>query len=155
MSERIPHGAKSGIEKYLNDEEEDILATFLLKCAAIGYPHSRKEVIAIAQRFCNSRAMDVQVTHGWWQKFCLRHPEISLRTTSALSYARAKGQNVEALSSYFDILEDTFNEHKLHDKPNLVFNMDETGLPLSQDPIKGVCKKGTTAPDTITSGDKS
>ena len=68
MSGRIPHGAKSSIENYLNDEEEDILATFLLKCAAIGYPHSRKEVIAIAQRFCNSRDMDVQVTHGWWQK---------------------------------------------------------------------------------------
>ena len=47
------------------------------------------------------------------------------------------------------------NMHKLHDKPILVFNMDETGLPLSQDPIKGVCKKGTKAPDAITSGDKS
>ena len=44
MSERIPtHGAKSGIEKYLNDEEEDILAMFLLKCAAIGYPHSTEK----------------------------------------------------------------------------------------------------------------
>ena len=66
MSGRTPQGPKSGIEKYRNDEEEDILATFLLKCAAIGYPHSRKEVIAIAQRFCNiySRDMDVQVTHG-------------------------------------------------------------------------------------------
>lgn len=155
MSGRIQHGVKSGVEKYLNDEEEDILATFLLKCAAIGYPRSRKEVIAITQRFCNSRDMDVQVTHGWWQKFCFRNPQISLRTTSALSYARAKGQNTEALSSYFDILEDTFNEHKLHDKPNLVFNMDETGLPLSPVPIKGVCKKGTKTPDSITSGDKS
>lgn len=63
MSERIPHGAKSGIEKYLNDEEEDILATFLLKCAAIGYPHSTEKrshcYHSVAQRFCNSRDMDV------------------------------------------------------------------------------------------------
>ena len=99
--------------------------------------------------------MGVHVTHGWWERFCFRHPEISLRTTSALSYARAKGQDEEALSSYFDILEDTFNEHKLHDKPGLVFNMDETGMPLSPAPLKGVCKKGTKTPNSITSGDKS
>ena len=45
MSERIPHGAKSGNVKYLNHnhEEEDILATFLLKCAAIGYSHSTEK----------------------------------------------------------------------------------------------------------------
>ena len=72
-----------------------------------------------------------------------------------MAYARAKGQNTEALSSYFDILEDTFSEHKLHDKPALIFNMDETGLPLSPAPIKGVCKKGTKTPNSITSGDKS
>ena len=40
------------------------------------------------------------------------------------------GQNEEPLSNYFDILEDTFNEHKLHDKPASVFNMDKTGIPL-------------------------
>lgn len=155
ISGRTLHGAKSGKSKYLGDEEEDILVKFLLKCAAIGYPRSRKEVIAMVQRFCDSRNMNVQVTHGWWERFCLRHPEISLRTTSGLSYARAKGQNTEALCSYFDILEDTFNEHKLHDKPALVFNMDETGLPLSPAPPKGVCKKGTKTPNSITSGDKS
>ena len=116
ISGRTMHGAKSGRPKYLTDEE-DILVKFLLKCASIGYPCSRNEVIAMVQRFCDSRNMSVHVTHGWWERFCFRHPEISLRTTSALSYARAKGQNEEALSSYFDILEDTFNEHKLHDKP--------------------------------------
>ena len=155
ISGRTLHGASSGRPKYLTDEEEDILVKFLLKCAAIGYPRSRNEVIAMVQRSCDGRDMDVHVTHGWWERFCYRHPEISLRTMSALSYARAKGQNKEALSSYFDVLEDTYNEHKLHDKPALVFNMDETGLPLSPDPIKGVCKKGTNTSNTITSGDKS
>lgn len=155
ISGRTMHGAKSGRPKYLTDEEEDILVKFLLKCASIGYPRSRNEVIAMVQRFCDSRNMSVHVTHGWWERFCFRHPEISLRTTSALSYARAKGQNEEALSSYFDILEDTFNEHKLHDKPASVFNMDETGMPLSPAPLKGVCKKGTKTPNSIVSGDKS
>ena len=155
ISGRTMHGATSGRQKYLTNEEEDILVKFLLKCAAIGYPRSRNEVIALVQRSCDSHEMDVRVTHGWWERFCSRHPEVSLRTMSSLSYARAKGQNEEALSSYFDILEDTYNEHKLYDKPALVFNMDETGLPLNPDPIKGICKKGTKTSNTITSGDKS
>ena len=111
--------------------------------AAIGYPRSRNEVIAMVQRLCDSRNMSVHVTHGWWERFCFRHPEISLRITSALSYARAKGQNEEALSNYFDVLEETLDEHKLHDKPALIFNVDETGLPLSPSLPKGVCRKGT------------
>ena len=155
ISGRTLHGAKSGRPKYLTDEEEDILVKFLLKCAAIGYPRSRNEVIAMVQRLCDSRNMSVHVTHGWWERFCFRHPEISLRTTSALSYARAKGQNEEALSNYFDVLEETLDEHKLHDKPALIFNVDETGLPLSPSPPKGVCRKGTKTPNSITSGDKS
>ena len=56
---------------------------------------------------------------------------------------------------YFDILEDTYNEHKLYDKSALVFNMDETGLPLNPDPIKGISNKGTKTSNTITLGDKS
>ena len=34
---------------YLSVEEEEELVSLLLKCAVIGYAHSRKEVFAIAQ----------------------------------------------------------------------------------------------------------
>ena len=47
ISGRTLHGASSGRPKYLTDEEEDILVKFLLKCAAIGYPCSSNEVIAM------------------------------------------------------------------------------------------------------------
>ena len=47
ISGRTLHSVKSGRSKYLSDEEEDILVKFLLKCASIGYPRSRKEVILL------------------------------------------------------------------------------------------------------------
>ena len=49
ISGRVIHGATSGKPRYLSDEEEELLVEFLLKCASIGYPCSRKEVIRIVQ----------------------------------------------------------------------------------------------------------
>ena len=62
---RVLPGAKSGSPKYLSDDEEAELYRFLLRCASIGYPRTRKDVIAIVQRACNLKGRDVHVTHGW------------------------------------------------------------------------------------------
>ena len=73
----IVHGATSGKPQYLSDEEEELLVRFLLKCASIGYPRSRKEVIGIVQNVCDKKGLIVEVTHGWWEGLCHRHPNIS------------------------------------------------------------------------------
>ena len=99
----------------MSDEEEELLVRFLLKCASIGYPLSRKEVIGMVQNVCDKKGLIVEVTHGWWEGFCHRHPNISLRSTSSLSYSRATATDSESLSTYFDILEDTLDEYKLRD----------------------------------------
>ena len=39
------HGAKSGPQPYLSYEEEEELVTYLVKCAEIGYPKTKDEVI--------------------------------------------------------------------------------------------------------------
>ena len=155
VSGRIIPGAMSGKPRYLSDKEEEKLVTFLLRCASVGYPRSRKDVIAIVQRACFARGLNVNVTHGWWEAFCRRHPVISLRTTSGLSVARAKASNPEVISSYFDMLEDVLLENELVDKPTQIFNMDETGMPLNPVPPKGVCKRGTKVTVSVCSGDKS
>ena len=42
------HGAKSGPQPYLSYEEEEELVTYLVKCAEIGYPKTKDEVIGHA-----------------------------------------------------------------------------------------------------------
>ena len=123
-------GAKRRKKRYLEDEEEDELVRFLIKCANIGYPRSRSEVVAIVQRICNSRKLDIIVSLGWWKQFCQRHPDISLRTASMLSRSRVVGSNTEAIDTYFDISEDTLAEYSLLDKPGQLHNMDEKGVSL-------------------------
>ena len=46
ISGHVLPGAVSGPGKYLTDQEDE-LTCFLLRCASIGYPRSRLEVIAI------------------------------------------------------------------------------------------------------------
>lgn len=148
-------GAKSGRMKYLTDAEEAELARFLIKCASLGFSKSRLDVIAMAQRVCNRKGLDVRVTHGWWESFSRRHPELVLRVPAKLSLARAKASDPEVISSYFDMLEKVLEEYELHDKPAQIFNIDETGMPLDHHPPKVICKKGMKNPSAITSGKKT
>ncbi|XP_064384358.1 uncharacterized protein LOC135342254 isoform X2 [Halichondria panicea] len=83
-------GAKSGPNKYLSDAEEAELTRFLIRCASVGFPKTRSNVIAIVQRVCDRKGVKVTVTHGWYESFTKRHSELVLRIPAKLSVARAK-----------------------------------------------------------------
>ena len=136
-------GARSGNPKYLSDTEEAELYRFLVRCAAVGYPRSRRDVIAIVQRVCDSKGKEVHVTHGWWESYCKRYPELRLRTVSSVTVSRARASDPEIILSYFDMLENCYLKHKLLNKPVQIFNIDESGMPLDSKPPKGICLKGT------------
>ena len=50
ISGRVLPGASYGPKGYLTPEEEEELVNFLLRCAAMGYPKSRHEVLALVKR---------------------------------------------------------------------------------------------------------
>ena len=74
---------------------------------------------------------------------------------SSLSSVRASASDPVILDHYFSILRSTLDENCLLDKPNLIFNMDETGMPLSPKPPKTINQIGAKNVFAITSGDKS
>lgn len=57
-------GARSGNPKYLTDVEEAELYRFLVRCASVGYPRTRRDVISIVHNVCNLKGKNVHVTHG-------------------------------------------------------------------------------------------
>ena len=148
-------GAKSGNPKYLSDAEAAELYRFLLRCAAVGYLRSRKDVLAIVQQACDSKGKDVHVTHGWWESYCKRYPDIRLWTVSSVTVSRAKASDSEIIMSYFDMLEKCYLNHKLLNKPAQIVNIDKSGMPLDSKSPKGNCLKGTKNASSVTSGDKS
>ena len=148
-------GGRSGPSKYLNDAEEAELVRFILKCALLGLSKSRPDVISMAQKVCDRKKLGVQVTHGWWDGFRKRHPELVLRVPAKLSLARAKATDPEVITNYFNMLEQVLEEYELFDKPIHIFNVDETGMPLDHRPPKVVCRSGMKNPSAITSGNKT
>lgn len=48
----------------------------LLRCASVGYASTRMYVNAIVQKACNSKQLDVHVTHGCWESYCKCHPDL-------------------------------------------------------------------------------
>ena len=154
-SGRIQHGATSGPNKYLTSSEEKELTSFIIRCASIGFPKTRHEVISLVQNIVDSKGIDTLVSSGWWQAFCKRNPTVTLRAPAPLSKARAYATDPELISRYYDLLEETLVQHDLEHKPCQIYNMDETGLPLNPKSMKCIYKKGEKNPLAPCSGDKS
>ena len=93
-------------------------------------------MIALVQRICFGKGLDVSVTHGWWEGFCHQHTSIVLCTPAHLSIARAKATDPEMFSHY--LLQSTLCEYDLLDKPSQLFNIDETAVPLNPDLPQGL-----------------
>ena len=100
VSGRVTHGVLSGPPKYLSEEEEEELVMFILGCASVGYAKTRKEILGLVQT-----QVDRPITHGWWDSFCKRNPNLTFRTPAPLSLARATAVDEDALGRYFDLLE--------------------------------------------------
>ena len=155
VSGRVQCGATCGREKYLTDEEEEDLATFIENCASVGYAKTRKQILALVERIMSAQGIQVHVSDGWWVSFLKRHPLLTLRNPSSVSTTRALASDPSVLEVYFDLLEEALQENDLMDKPGQIYNMDETGLPLDPKPPRTVHLKGSKRALACTSGGKS
>ena len=98
---------------------------------------------------------EVLVTTGWWNSFRKRHPQLTVRVASRLSYVRAVAHDPEIFQGYFDLLEETLSQNKLMNDPVRIFNCDESGFPLEHKPGKLIGMRGQKDLHTTTSGDKA
>jgi hypothetical protein len=51
-----------------------------------------------------NKGKNAPVTSGWWESFCDRHPNLTLRAPASLSRARATASDPAMLDRYFDLL---------------------------------------------------
>jgi len=155
VSGRVSRLARSGPKPYLSIAEEEELVNFLTKCAQIGYPHARRQVIALVQQIVDSKYDDPPiVTNGWWERFLQRHSNLSLRTPAFLSFVRAMATDRECIGRYFDLLQTTLEENNIFNAAVSIFNCDETGLPLNPKSGKVVVQSGSKNPYHLTGSTK-
>ena len=134
--------------------EEEELATFVTR-AAIGYGKTRRDVMALVQRICESRRLEVTISSGWWDSFVRSYPNLTLRAPVPLSRARSIASCYDVIESYFNLLEETLVENDLLDKPGQLYNMYESGMPLDPKPPKVIHVRGVKNPLSNCSGTKA
>ncbi|CAC5426675.1 unnamed protein product [Mytilus coruscus] len=79
----------------------------------------------------------------WWYWFKGRNPTVTLRSPEKLTSIRARAFNSIKVGEYFLDLKKEMNRLGLNDKPELVWNMDEKGVPLEHTPSKVVSAKSS------------
>ena len=78
----------------------------------------------------------------WWSRFMKRHPELSLQTSDPLSHCRSNAVSQPVLDHCFGLLKTTLEVNGLMNKPNCIYNMDKSGMPLDHRQFKRVAPKG-------------
>ena len=154
ISGKVKEGATRGAVPYLTKQEEEEFASFLARCADIGYAHSLPQVLALAQQIVDRKGINTMVTRGWWKRFCQRNPQLSHRTAVPLTVARAMATDAHVMNCYFEMLTDTLSDNGLIHKPMHLYNCDETGMPLGAYHHKVVAQAGSN-PTCITSNSKT
>jgi hypothetical protein len=77
----------------------------------------------------------------WFYAFLKRHPDLKIVQPQKLEISRAKGASQERIENYFRELQDILTENDLLDKPERIYNIDETGISTQNSPPKIVCEK--------------
>ncbi|CAM4568453.1 unnamed protein product [Leuciscus chuanchicus] len=75
-----------------------------------------------------STTVNLEKSDVWWSRIKARHPELTSRTAESLDRARVHGATLEAIEGFLKLYEALYVKHGLDDKPQLIYNCDETGF---------------------------
>ena len=91
----------------------------------------------------------------WYSGFMERHPEISLRKSQAISFARAQCMNRPLVDEFFNMLGVQLDTLGLRQSPQAVYNIDESGLHLHFRPGKVLSAKGDRSVVQVTQSERA
>lgn len=157
LSGCLIHGVNPGPKPYLTKDEESELADHLLKASSIGYGKTRRNVRCLVDSYQKQKGTlkETSVSNGWWEKFMKRNYQLSLRCCDSTAGVRMEAVNAENLRQYFDLLWEVYRKNDFENFPEAIYNMDETGVPLSPRPPKVIARKGQKKVRYRTSRQKS
>ena len=126
--------------------EEKIVDTVKL-AAKSGMGVTRKGLLKRTRTLCKRLKIETPMFkkgipgNAWWERVKKRHPELTIRKPEKLGSNRARALNGPITSSYYEYLGSLLDELNLKDKPDSIWNMDETSLRFEHDPVKVISEK--------------
>ncbi|XP_069105756.1 uncharacterized protein [Argopecten irradians] len=132
-------------------EIEQGLANKLKDATAKGFGLTRRLLAVRVARLCKRMQLKTPFRNGvsgkeWLSRFMKRHPDLSIRSPTALSTVWARMLNPVVTGNYFHALNETLDSLKLKDQPMKIWNIDETSVPLTHKPAKVIAETGVRNP---------
>ena len=138
---------------------EKRLVSYLVHMSDMGFGLSRQDVMVLAFQIADRSGIQHPFKDGaagrkWFDNFLSRQPTLTLRSPQSLSYARAKATNPKILEDFFAKLGSIYARLNLLTKPMQVYNVDETGINITQHKGKVVATYGRRNVHRVVAADK-
>ena len=145
---------KIGFDKIFSAEEEENLVGHVSYMAEIGYRYGVSGIRYMAKNYAESLGKPVKtkdaLSNCWFYSFLKRWPNLKVAKPQKLTIVRAKSASRDTLDKYYKELGTILTKHNLRDKPQNIYNVDESGVSTEHSPPKIVCTTNTK-PQNITS----
>ena len=126
---------KIGRKTVFTETEENALVNLLKDMAKRGFGFTRLDIRRIAYEYAEKRSIQhnfskktMMAGYDWFQSFISRHKGLSVRKPENLSLARAMNVNEIVVNKHFSDLLIEMNNNDLLDRPECIWNLDESGL---------------------------
>ena len=90
------------------------------------------------------------LSNCWFYSFLKRWPNLKVAKPQKLTIVGSKSASQDSLDIYYKELGTILTNHTLRDKPQIIYNVDESGVSTEHSPPKIVCSTNTK-PQNITS----
>ena len=135
---------KPGRTTALFEEEETTMINYIKYIVSIAHPLSVSAIKAFAWAIskCRKSKHFNSVTgpgHTWWAKFKKHHEkEITLQKPDKLDRGKSRMANVNIMAQHFNILKKIMTDLDLFEKPDQIFNCNESCIQLDARTGKGL-----------------
>ena len=142
------HSKTVGRQTELTAEEEQSLVYYINYMASVGQPltiaAAKLFAWAISKRNGQQGRFDNEKGpgHTWWSGFKKRHAkEITLRKPDSLDRGRSRMANSTVMNEHFQSLKKVLVDNNILDKPQHIYNCDESGFCLDNNSGKVIVSK--------------
>lgn len=136
-----------------------MLTEWALKMFSIGYGQTRRQVYEVVKRILDTTQRPNPFTDNrpgryWWHAFLNCHPQLTMQQPQALQAVRASACTPQVLDQWFSRYKQFLMTHNLQNKPQCIWNCDESGFPLCPKTGKVLALKGADTVYNVTGSNK-
>ena len=118
-----------GRPSYFSDDQESYFVSILQLLPDYGFKVSRDVALELAKEYCLSLGLNHCPGSKWLRLFMLKHSnDIKWMKEEKMESCRADSFTEEVRTGWFSLVKDVMTKNNLFDKPNQIFNLDESGF---------------------------